>query len=110
MGGAVALLQARRMLAEGRYARIIVAGVDTFLTGATLAAYGREDRLLRRDNSNGFIPGEAAGAVLLAGMAAGWLVGAAVAARASASRASRRRLDRANRCARKDWCRRSALH
>lgn len=65
VGGAVALLQARRMLAQGRYPRMVVAGVDTFLTGATLAAYNREDRLLRRDNSNGFIPGEAAGAVLL---------------------------------------------
>ena len=53
------------MLVAGRHARIIVAGVDTFLTGATLAAYDREDRLLRKDNSNGFIPGEAAGAVLL---------------------------------------------
>ena len=51
---------------------MIVAGVDTFLTGATLAAYDREDRLLRRDNSNGFIPGEAAGAVLLGGMARGY--------------------------------------
>src|SRR6185312_2319040 len=66
VGGVVALLQARRMLTEGRHARVIVAGVDTFLTGATLAAYDRQDRLLRRDNSNGFIPGEAAGAVLLA--------------------------------------------
>jgi 3-oxoacyl-[acyl-carrier-protein] synthase I len=66
VGGAVALLHARRMLAEGRYALTIVAGVDTFLTGATLMAYDHEDRLLRRDNSNGFIPGEAAGAVLLA--------------------------------------------
>ena len=66
VGGAVALLEARQMLAAGRNARVIVAGVDTFLTGATLAAYDREDRLLRRDNSNGFIPGEAAGALLLA--------------------------------------------
>jgi len=39
--------------------------VDTFLTGATLMAYDRESRLLRRDNSNGFIPGEAAAALLL---------------------------------------------
>ena len=62
VGGAVALLQAREMLAAGRHARVIVAGVDTFLTGATLAAYDGEDRLLRKDNSNGFIPGEAAGA------------------------------------------------
>jgi 3-oxoacyl-[acyl-carrier-protein] synthase I len=65
VGGAVALLQAREMLVAGRHPRIIVAGVDTFLSGATLAAYDSEDRLLRKDNSNGFIPGEAAGAVLL---------------------------------------------
>ena len=65
VGGAVALLQARRMLAQGRYPRMVVAGVDTFLTGATLAAYNREDRLLTKSNPNGFIPGEAAGAVLL---------------------------------------------
>ena len=71
VGGAVALLQARRMLAAGRCTQIIVAGVDTFLTGATLAAYDRQDRLLRRDNSNGFIPGEAASAVLLAAWSEG---------------------------------------
>ena len=34
------------MLAEGRYTRVIVAGIDSFLAGATLAAYDREDRLL----------------------------------------------------------------
>jgi 3-oxoacyl-[acyl-carrier-protein] synthase-1 len=66
VGGAVALLQARQILLEGRCTRVVVAGVDSFLMGATLTAYDREDRLLRRDNSNGFIPGEAAGAVLLA--------------------------------------------
>jgi 3-oxoacyl-[acyl-carrier-protein] synthase-1 len=71
VGGVAALLQARRMLLEGRCARIIVAGVDTFLTSATLAVYDREDRLLRKDNSNGFIPGEAAGAVLLAAVSEG---------------------------------------
>jgi 3-oxoacyl-[acyl-carrier-protein] synthase-1 len=66
VGGAVALLQARRMLAQGRYPRVIVAGVDSFLVGPTLEAYSQDDRLLNRMNSNGFIPGEAAGAVLLA--------------------------------------------
>jgi 3-oxoacyl-[acyl-carrier-protein] synthase-1 len=65
VGAAVALLHARRMLLGGRHHRVIVAGADSFLTGATLAAYDRQDRLLRRANSNGFIPGEAAGAVLL---------------------------------------------
>ncbi|MGP0001820.1 MAG: hypothetical protein ACLPKW_29340 [Acetobacteraceae bacterium] len=66
VGATVALLQARRMLLGGRHRRVIVAGVDSFLSGATLAAYDRQDRLLRRGNSNGFIPGEAAAAVVLA--------------------------------------------
>jgi len=65
VGGAVALLQARRMMQEGLCTRVIVAGADTFLVSATLAAYDKADRLLRPDNSNGFIPGEAAGAALL---------------------------------------------
>jgi 3-oxoacyl-[acyl-carrier-protein] synthase-1 len=65
VGGVVALLQARQLLQQGRCPRVIIAGADTFLIGATLAAYDEADRLLRRDNSNGFIPGEAAGAALL---------------------------------------------
>jgi 3-oxoacyl-[acyl-carrier-protein] synthase-1 len=65
VAGAVALLQARRMMQEGRCSRVIVAGVDSFLVGGTLAAYDIAGRLLTADNSNGFIPGEAAGAVLL---------------------------------------------
>ncbi len=65
VGGAVALLQARRALVEGRCTRCIVAGADTYLTEATLRAYGQDDRLLTRSNSNGFIPGEAAAAVVL---------------------------------------------
>jgi 3-oxoacyl-[acyl-carrier-protein] synthase-1 len=71
VGGAVALLQARRMMLEGRCTRVIVAGVDSFLVGATLAAYDAAGRLLTPDNSNGFIPGEAAGAVLLGGQEEG---------------------------------------
>jgi 3-oxoacyl-[acyl-carrier-protein] synthase-1 len=65
VGGAVALLQARRLLQDERCRSVVVAGADTFLVGETLAAYDEADRLLRKDNSNGFIPGEAAGAVLL---------------------------------------------
>jgi 3-oxoacyl-[acyl-carrier-protein] synthase-1 len=66
VGGAIALLQSRSMLSGGRYTHVIVAGVDSFLVGPALDAYGQADRLLTRANSNGFIPGEAAGAVLLA--------------------------------------------
>jgi 3-oxoacyl-[acyl-carrier-protein] synthase-1 len=65
VGGAVALHGARRALAEGRYAQVVLAGVDSFLDGPALAAYEAADRLLTRANSNGFLPGEAAAAVLL---------------------------------------------
>lgn len=65
VGAVVALLQARRMLAEARYTHVIVAAADSFLGAATLAAYNSDDRLLTKSNPNGFIPGEAAGAVLL---------------------------------------------
>jgi 3-oxoacyl-[acyl-carrier-protein] synthase I len=65
VGGVVALLQARQLLSEGRCARVVVVGVDSFLVDETLSSYERADRLLTRVNSNGFIPGEAAGAVLL---------------------------------------------
>jgi 3-oxoacyl-[acyl-carrier-protein] synthase-1 len=44
----------------------LVVGVDTFLVAATLRAYEEKNRLLSSLNSNGFIPGEAAGALLLA--------------------------------------------
>ena len=66
VGGAVALLQARRMLLGGRHRRMIVAGVDSFLTGATLAAYDRQDRLLRRGQFERLHPRGGRGAVLLA--------------------------------------------
>jgi 3-oxoacyl-[acyl-carrier-protein] synthase-1 len=65
IGGAVALLGARRLLVEARHPRVVVAGVDSLLNGPALAAYEAADRLLTRDNSNGFVPGEAAGALLL---------------------------------------------
>ena len=68
VGGAVACLQARQMLAEASCSHVIVAGVDSYLNGATLAHFDRESRLLQPDNSNGFIPGEAAAAVLLTGV------------------------------------------
>jgi 3-oxoacyl-[acyl-carrier-protein] synthase-1 len=71
VGGAVVLLQARRALAEARHARIVVAGVDSLLSGPALMAWQDADRLLTQDNSNGFIPGEAAGAVLLGAPAEG---------------------------------------
>lgn len=67
VGAAVALLNARRMLhrSQDPHDLIVVAGVDSFLVGPTLKALEEQDRILTGDNSNGFIPGEASGALLL---------------------------------------------
>lgn len=64
VGVAVALAQARKLLAGG-CARVLVAATDSLLTWPTLSHYEREDRLLTARNSNGFMPGEGAGALLV---------------------------------------------
>lgn len=65
VGAVTALLEARRLIYGEKLDRVIVAGVDGFLVGATLGAYEARDRLLTSQNSDGFIPGEAAAAVLV---------------------------------------------
>jgi 3-oxoacyl-[acyl-carrier-protein] synthase I len=45
--------------------RVLIAAVDGLLSWQTLMHYDRVDRLLREDNSNGFMPGEGAGALLV---------------------------------------------
>ena len=65
VGFTTALLRARSLIQEGIAAQVLIAGVDGFLVGPTLAYYEEQDRLLTSQNSNGFIPGEAAGAVLV---------------------------------------------
>ena len=62
---AVALARARTMLQESTAAHVIVAATDSLLAWPTLDHYDRNDRLLTARNSNGFMPGEAAGALLL---------------------------------------------
>lgn len=64
---ATALKKARKLIYEEGIDKVIIAGVDTMLVGLTLRAYEERDRLLTRQNSNGFIPGEAAAAVLIQG-------------------------------------------
>ncbi len=66
VGAAVALGLARALIhGEGcRYC--VIAGVDSYLVAGTVSAYEKRDRLLTARNSNGFIPGEAAAAVLVA--------------------------------------------
>ena len=63
--GLVALEQSRRMLARGDAERVVILGVDSYLTTLTIAHYLAEERLLTPDNANGFIPSEAAAAVLV---------------------------------------------
>ncbi|MFV2053374.1 beta-ketoacyl synthase N-terminal-like domain-containing protein [Aliiroseovarius sp. YM-037] len=63
--GLVALDQARRMLSRGDAERVLILGVDSYLTTLTIAHYLAEQRLLTPDNANGFIPSEAAAAVLV---------------------------------------------
>lgn len=65
VAGALALAEARRLIYEERMPYCIIAGTDSFLLAATLASYEKADRLLTSQNSNGFIAGEAAAAVLI---------------------------------------------
>lgn len=65
VGGVEAIDLARRLVADGR-PYCIIAGVDSLLVGETLDEYDMKGRLQTAANSDGFIPGEAAAAVLLA--------------------------------------------
>lgn len=65
VSAAVALLNARKLIHQGGHRHVLIAGVDSFLSGPTLAAFEARERLLTSQNSNGFIPGEGAAAVVL---------------------------------------------
>lgn len=65
VGVAVALLQARKLIIEGGHARVLIAATDSLLSWATLGHYERRGRLLTERNSNCFMPGEGAGALLV---------------------------------------------
>jgi 3-oxoacyl-[acyl-carrier-protein] synthase I len=65
VSAAIALAEARKLLYEGKIHRVVVAATDSLVTWSTLDAYQKADRLLTAGNSNGFIPGEAAGAILV---------------------------------------------
>jgi 3-oxoacyl-[acyl-carrier-protein] synthase-1 len=60
-----ALQLAARFVHEAGAPRCIVAGVDSLLIGETIDSYDLDHRILTPKNSDGFIPGEAASAVLL---------------------------------------------
>jgi 3-oxoacyl-[acyl-carrier-protein] synthase I len=65
VAGALGLIMASQLLHDQRVPMCLVAGVDSLLIAETLSSYEERGRLLTTDNSNGFIPGEAAAAVLL---------------------------------------------
>ncbi len=61
--GFVALDRARRLIAAGEDP-VVILGVDSYLTAQSVAHFLGRSRLLTPANANGFIPGEAAAAVL----------------------------------------------
>jgi 3-oxoacyl-[acyl-carrier-protein] synthase-1 len=61
-----ALQQARVLLAAGDCERVVIAATDSLITWPTLREFQRDSRLLSPGNSNGFMAGEGAGALLLA--------------------------------------------
>ncbi len=60
-----ALSQASLLFQNRQASHCIIVGVDSFLRQTVAEAYIKRRRLLTKKNSNGFIPGEAACAVLL---------------------------------------------
>lgn len=65
VGVAVAFAQARALMGSASLSRVLVAATDSLLSWPTLGHYDRQGRLLTGNNSNGFMPGEAAGALLV---------------------------------------------
>jgi len=65
VAGGLAMLEACKLIYEEQRPLCLIAGVDSYLVSATLAAYEGKNRLRTSENSNGFIPGEAGAAVLV---------------------------------------------
>lgn len=62
---AVALALGRKLIAARRVQRVLILAVDSLLHWPTVTHFDRVGRLLREDQSNGFMLGEGAGAVLV---------------------------------------------
>lgn len=65
VSAATALLHARKLITEDDAPLVLIAATDSLLNWQTLRFYERQERLLTAWNSNGFLPGEGAGALLL---------------------------------------------
>jgi 3-oxoacyl-[acyl-carrier-protein] synthase I len=66
VSAAIALAEGRRLVYECNAPQVIIAATDSLLNWPTLNAYESADRLLTPTNSNGFMPGEGSGALLIA--------------------------------------------
>ncbi|MCR5882470.1 hypothetical protein LRS03_06170 [Rhizobacter sp. J219] len=66
VGVAVALAQARSLMRDPAIEQALIVAVDSLLNWETLSHYDQRGRLLNATNSNGFLPGEAAGALRVA--------------------------------------------
>jgi 3-oxoacyl-[acyl-carrier-protein] synthase-1 len=64
VGAALALAQARKLLFEQGAPAVLIAAADSLLHWPTLAAHEEAGRLLAGEVSDGFLPGEAAAALL----------------------------------------------
>ncbi|MFD1343711.1 beta-ketoacyl synthase N-terminal-like domain-containing protein [Litorisediminicola beolgyonensis] len=64
--GFVALDRAQQIMREGQADHVVILGVDSYLTTVSVAHYIAAQRLLSADNPNGFLPGEAAAAIVVA--------------------------------------------
>jgi 3-oxoacyl-[acyl-carrier-protein] synthase-1 len=64
--GHAALDQARTILHRESASNVVILGIDSYLTQGSISYYMAKRRLLTDDNPNGFIPGEAASAILCA--------------------------------------------
>jgi 3-oxoacyl-[acyl-carrier-protein] synthase-1 len=65
VSGAVGIREASKLVNEQGFARVVLAGVDSYLVAPTVNSFDARRRLLTETNSNGFIPGEAGAAVLV---------------------------------------------
>ena len=63
---AMALQNAQQLIYVGGIPLVLIAATDSLLTWPTLSVYENNYRLLGNGNSNGFIPGEGAAALLVA--------------------------------------------
>lgn len=61
----IALARAREIFDQKRAPLVLIAATDSLLSAPTLEAYAHEGRLLTAENSDGFMPGEGAGALLV---------------------------------------------